>query len=97
MKYKVKARTRAFNKPGLSPTEKNGTDMGWVETGSIFETNVMQNGWLALASNKWVMKSACEPVSTTPPLSEISDVMQIRFGQRVDGEETWEPWTEWMR
>jgi hypothetical protein len=65
MVYKIIARTLTYNKPGLSPTVKNGTDMGWVSSGTFISTREV-NGWLDMAPNRWIMKSACEVVDDEP-------------------------------
>lgn len=67
MEYVVIADTKSFNKPGLNPTTKNGTEMGIVRAGFTFPALANVNGWLSIASNKWVMLSACKPVTFTPP------------------------------
>jgi hypothetical protein len=64
--YEIIARTLTFNKPGLSPTEKNGTDMGYVSSGTFTPTREV-NGWLDMTPNRWIMKSACKVVTVTPP------------------------------
>lgn len=44
-KYEIITKTLTFNKPGLSATVKNGTDMGWVSSGTFTPTREI-NGWL---------------------------------------------------
>lgn len=74
MRKKVIKRTLSFNKAGLNPTTKNGTDMGWVDIGfsldgsGTFEPMNSQNGWLAISSNKWIKESDCEDATMTPPV-----------------------------
>jgi hypothetical protein len=67
MEYKITTRTKAYNKPGINPTTKNGTDMGWVDIGFTFTSTRIINGWIAILDNKWVMASACKTVTTPPP------------------------------
>jgi len=67
MEYKVIRDTKSFNKAGLNPTTKNGTEMGIVRAGFIFSDVGNQNGWLAIALNKWVKASDCELTTVTPP------------------------------
>ena len=52
-KYKIVSRTLTFNKPGLSPTVKNGTDKGWVSSGEFTPLREI-NGWLEMEINRWV-------------------------------------------
>lgn len=86
----------AYNKPGLSPTTKNGTDVGWVNSGFVFTAGAVQNGWLAILPNKWVKLSDCEVVSVTPPPDEPPPVEKQRaIIQTFNGidwvtTETWE-------
>jgi len=67
MEYRTLYRVKAFNKPGLSPTEKNGTDVGYVPGGYTFTPVSNVNGWLAIASNQWVPAYACEQFVVVPP------------------------------
>lgn len=100
MNYRVKYDTKTYSKPGISPTEKNGNEVGIMRAGVVFVATVKQNGWLSIASNKWVMESACEKLSDVPPPDEPGavELLQTRRGRRsVDNVETWEPWEEWQR
>ena len=67
MKYVVTIDTESYNKPGLNPITKNGTRMGLVKVGYQFTSLANINGWLSIAANKWVMASACKPVTVLPP------------------------------
>jgi len=67
MQYVVTMDTKSYNKPGLNPTTKNGTEMGIVKTGFTFTPLSNINGWLSIAANKWIMASACKPVIVVPP------------------------------
>jgi hypothetical protein len=88
---KVVVRTKSYNKPGLNPTTKNGTDMGWVEVGFQFMSVSVQSGWLAIASNKWVMASACrdvEPVEPVDPPAPAGTIYHWR--KSIDGGRTFD-------
>jgi len=96
--FKVITKTLSFNKPGLSPTEKNGTDMGFVQPGFVFTPGAYQNGWLAIASNKWVMASACQEIAVEPPpvdpppppATAYPERFQIRYPDGLGGWQAWQ-------
>jgi len=67
MQYTVIVDTKSYNKPGLNPTTKNGTEMGIVKAGFVFTPLSDVNGWLSIVYNKWIMASACKPVTVPPP------------------------------
>ena len=73
MQYVVMRDTKSYNKPGINPTTKNGTEMGIVKTGFTFTPLSSINGWLSIAANKWVMASACNPVIVEPPEPPVSN------------------------
>ena len=90
--YKVITKTLTFNKPGLSPTVKNGTDMGYVLPGLEFTAGAYVNGWLSITPNRWVMASACKEITVTPPIDPPTskEVVQIRYGTKTGDVITWD-------
>jgi len=96
--YIVVTRTKSFNKPGINPTTKNGTDMGWEDIISTpFTPVAAQNGWLAISSNKWIMLSACREYQQVPPPPPVPTQSRRQERTSNDGGQTWTPWEEWEK
>jgi hypothetical protein len=98
-RYKVVTATRAFSKPGSSPTTKQGNDVGGMPVDVTFSSTRNINGWLAVndADNKWVRFSCCKEVEIPPePPSETVVILQTRRGVKTgDNPPMFEPWEEW--
>jgi hypothetical protein len=101
MGYKVNIKTKAFNKPGISPTTKNGTDLGWVEAGFMVPDEArLINGWFEIMHGgrlKWIKKLDCIEADDEPTPEPNVKLLQIRRGERVNGVDMFEDWEQYER